>query len=556
MKKYKAELEKNKERIVILGGGFGGVYTAMHLEKLIGKNKHYEIVLVNKENYFVYQPMLAEVVGGSVGLVDTVSSLRKLLPKTKLFVREIYSIDLPKKTILLSPQFSHSTYELKYDHLVFALGNVTDFRGIPGIHEHALPFKNLSDAILIRNRVIDVVEAAACEENPQIKQELLSFVIGGGGFSGVEVAAELNDFVRKLVKSYPTIDPKIVRVVLVHSQNRLMERELSESLSRYSEKILKKRGVEIRFKQHLTSASPSEAIIDGKEKIKAKTVISTVPSSPNPLLEKLPLPLEKGKIKTDSCLLVQGYKDVWAIGDCALIPLGNKGEFCPPTAQFAIREAKALAENIVAKLKEKNVKPFHFKTIGMLGALGHHCAVAEFFGVVKISGFFAWLMWRAIYWMKLPGFDRKLKVAFSWLLDMIIPIESVQLKMTSVDGLINLHYEKGDIIFNEGDVGDYLYIIVSGTIEVLKLKDNEFICIATLAAGEYFGEMALLNEKRRMATIRCATAVDVLALRKSDFGALLSNLEGLRKGFEKTNEKRKEALDKAITDVLNKNKIA
>lgn len=550
------KLDEKKERIVILGAGFGGVYTAMHLEKLLNKNGRYEIVLVNKENYFVYQPMLAEVVGGSVGLVDTVSSLRKLLPKTKLFVREIYGVDISKKTVTLSPQFSHSTYELSYDHLVFALGNVTDFRGIPGIHEHALPFKNLADSILIRNRVIDVVESAACEEDEELKRQLLCFVIGGGGFSGVEVAAELNDFVRNLVKNYSAIDKNMVRVVLVHSQQRLMERELSENLGKYSAKILQKRGVEIRFGQHLTSASPNEAIIDGKESIKAKTVISTVPSSPNPLLEKLPLPMERGKIKTNACMLVDGYENVWAIGDCAHIPLGDGSGFCPPTAQFAMREGKTLAKNIVAKIEGKPLSPFNFKCIGMLGALGHHRAVAEFFGKVKISGFFAWLMWRAIYWIKLPGFDRKLKVAFSWFLDMIIPIESVQLKTVSTQGIMNLHYEKGDIIFNEGDIGDYLYIIVSGEIEVLTSKNNQFIRLATLSAGEYFGEMALLNEKKRAATIRCLTPVNVLALRKSDFGALMSNLEDLRKGFEETNTLRKTLLEKAINDAAKKNKIA
>lgn len=555
MKRNKLQLDKKKQRIVILGGGFGGVYTAMHLEKLLGNQKDYEIILVNKENYFVYQPMLAEVVGGSVGLIDTVSSLRKLLPKTKLFVREIYGIDLPRKTVVLSPQFSHSTYDLTYDHLVFALGNVTDFRGIPGIHEHALPFKNLADSILIRNRIIDVVESAACEENPELKKELLSFVIGGGGFSGVEVAAELNDFVRKLAKQYPEIDPKLIRVVLVHSQDRLMDRELSESLSKYSEKILKKRGVEIRFGQRLTSASPNEAVIDGKEQIKAKTVISTVPSSPNPLLESLPLPLQRGKIKTDGCMLVEGYQDVWALGDCALIPLQDK-TFCPPTAQFAIREGNTLAHNIVAKIRNKEMKPFSFKCLGMLGALGHHSAVVELFGTLKFSGFFAWLMWRAIYWMKLPGFDRKLKVAFSWLLDMIIPIESVQLKMSSTTGVISLHYEQGDIIFNEGDIGDYLYIIADGKVEILAKTEDTLTCIATLSAGEYFGEMALLNQTRRIATARCLTTVNILALRKSDFGALIANLGELKKGFEKTNQDRQKAIESSLYQVKNKNKIA
>ena len=529
-----------KKRIVILGGGFSGVYTAMHLEKLMGKQDDYEIVLVNKDNYFIYQPMLAEVVGGSLSLFDTVSPLKRLLPKTTLFIRDIYSIDIPSKTVTLSPKFSHSTHTISYDHLVLALGNVTDFKGIPGIHEHALPFKSLADAVAIRNRIIEVLEAAASEDDLEEKKALLSFVIGGGGFSGVEVGAEVNDFARKLAKAYPSIDPSMIRVVLAHKQHRLMERELSESLSAYSAKILRKRGVEIRFQQCLTSASPNEAVLDGKEMIPAKTIISTVPSSPNPLIATLPFALSHGKIKTDSHLLVEGCQDVWAIGDCASVPVEES--VAPPTAQFAIREAKTLASNIAATIRGKKLSSFHFKTIGMLGALGHQCAVAEFFGKIKISGFFAWLMWRAIYWMKLPGIDRKLKVMFSWLLDMIIPIESVQLQMTSSQGITHLHYQKGETIFHEGDLGDYLYIIVRGDIEVLKQMNGVNTRIATLSAGEYFGEMALLNETRRIATTKCLSEVDVLALKKQDFGALLANLPELKHGFERTNHERAEML--------------
>lgn len=555
MKQKKVPLQ-SKQRIVILGGGFAGVYTAMHLEHLLGRGQDYEIILVNKDNYFIYQPMLAEVVGGSLSVLDTVSSLKRLLPKTTLFIREIYSIDIQSKTVVLSPKFSHATYTLAYDHLVLALGNVTDFQGIPGIHEHALPFKTLADAIAIRNRVIEVIETAASEENPELKQSLLSFVIGGGGFSGVEVAAEVNDFARKLAKEYPSIDPKMVRVVLAHKKGRLMERELSPSLSAYSEKILTRRGVDVRFEQALTSASPNEAILDGHERVAAKTIIATVPSSPNPLLKTLSLPMVKEKIKTDIHLLVEGQQNVWAVGDCAGIPLEEGATIAPPTAQFAIREAKTLAYNIAAKIRNEAPMPFHFKSIGMLGALGHQCAVAEFFGKLKISGFFAWLMWRAIYWLKLPGLDRKLKVLFSWMLDVVIPIESVQLQMATSQGIAHLHYQQGEVIFHEGDIGDYLYIIVRGEIEVLKKIEGVDTRIATLSSGEYFGEMALLNDWCRIATTRCLTEVDVLALRKHDFGALLTNLPELKNGFEKTNYERAQMLKTLQTAPPTKDKIA
>ena len=292
-----AKMETEKKRIVVLGGGFGGIYTAMHLEKLFKHSPDYEVALVNRENYFVYQPMLAEVVGGSVGILDTINSIRGLLPKTRLFIREIESIDTEKKQIILAPQFSHTPCILSYDYLVLALGNVTDFRGMSGIHEHALAFKNLADALKIRNRVIEAIEAASTEENPDLKQKLLTFVVGGGGFSGTEVVSEVNDLVRKLAKKYPEIDPNMLRVILVHSKERLMDRELSESLGTYAGKLLAKRGVDIRFKTRLSSATPQEAILDNGERIGSKTIISTVPSSPNPIIESLSLPQEKGKIK-------------------------------------------------------------------------------------------------------------------------------------------------------------------------------------------------------------------------------------------------------------------
>ncbi|MGE0197384.1 MAG: cyclic nucleotide-binding domain-containing protein, partial [Simkaniaceae bacterium] len=385
----------------------------------------------------------------------------------------------------------------------------------------------------------DVLESAACEEDPALKQKLLTFVVGGGGFSGTEVVAEVNDLVHKLSKQYPSIHHEDIRVVLVHSKERLMERELSESLSRYAEKLLKKRGVEIRFGAHLSSATPEEAILDTGERICAKTIISTVPSSPNPLIETLPLPLEKGKIVTDAGMQVKEHPEIWAIGDCAAIPnLEGKG-ICPPTAQFAIREAKVLAHNIAASLLGRKKKEFRFKALGMMGALGHHSAVAELFGKFKFSGICAWILWRMIYWMKLPGFDRKLKVALSWILDTMIPIEAVQIKTTPSQGIAQLHFETGEIIFHQDDVGDYLYIIVSGEVEVYVTKEGKDRVIAKLGKGEYFGEMALLNQRSRLATVRCLTPVDVLALRKSDFGILISNFQELRKDFEETEKTRR-----------------
>lgn len=528
----------NKKQVVILGGGFGGIYTAMYLESLKKRKDDFDIVLINRENYFVYQPMLAEVVGGSLGITDTVNAIRKLLPETRLFIREIESVDTANQKVILAPKFSHKTTEIPYDHLVFSLGNVTDFKGIAGLHEHALSFKNLADSLIIRNQLIDVIEEAAIERSLEKKKQLLTFVVGGGGFSGTEVVAEINDYSRKLVKDYPELDPSMIRVLLVHSKDRLMERELSESLSRYAEKLLIKRGVEIRFKQRLVSATPNEALLDNGERIPSKTVISTVPSSPNPVIDATDLPKIKGRLKTDRTMQIEGSNNHWALGDCAAIPTVDGKGICPPTAQFAIREAKVLAKNIYNVLHEIPEKEeFEFKAIGMLGALGHRRAVAELFGKIKFSGIFAWLFWRTVYWIKLPGVSRKIKVALSWLLDIIVPIEPVQLKIAPSQGIARLHFEDGEVIFHEGDIGDYLYIIVDGEVKVLKEDQTE--PVATLGKGEFFGEMALLNQKTRTATIQCSKPTDVLALRKSDFGVLITNFEELRRSFEETERKRK-----------------
>jgi NADH dehydrogenase len=528
------------KQVVILGGGFGGVYTAMYLQKYLKKTKEpFEISIINRENYFVFHPMLAEVVGGSLGILDTINPISKLLKKTQLYAREIDSIDIENKKIYLIPKFSHKIKELSFDHLVLGLGTVTDFRGMAGLHEHALSFKNLADSIEIRNQIIDVMETASWTDEIALKKKLLTFVVGGGGFSGTEVVAEVNDLVRTLAKSYPEIDQNLIRVILVHSKDRLMDREMPESLGYYAEKLLKKRGVEFRFNCHLKSATPEEALLDSGEHIPTKTVISTVPSSPNPLIENLPLKLIKGKIVTDARMQAEGRNNIWAIGDCAAIPnLAGEG-ICPPTAQFAIREAKVLAYNIAASLSGWKAKDFRFKALGMMGALGHHSAVAELFGTFRFSGLLAWFMWRAIYWIKLPGIGRKIKVALTWMLDTMIPIEAVQIKAATSQGIAQLHFETGEIIFHEGDIGDYLYIIVNGEVEVYQQKEGAKKVLAKLGKGEYFGEMALLNQRSRTASIQCLSPVDVLALKKRDFGILISNFAELRKDFETTEKTRR-----------------
>jgi len=528
-------------RVVVLGGGFGGAYAALHLERLAAaRGVPLEISLVNRENYLVFQPMLAEVVAGDVGILDTLTPLRQLLTRTHLFVREIEGVDLERRVVRLGAGLTPQTHELEFDHLVVALGNVTDFRGITGLPEHALPFKTLADAVRIRNHVINVLEQCSVVRDRDVRRTLLTFVVAGGGFSGTEVAAALGDFVRRTARDYRSIPSEDIRIALIHNGPSVLERELTPRLARYATTALAKQGIELLVGVRLVAASAHSAVLSDGRRISTRTLISTVPSSPNPVVEALGLPIERGRLRCDATMAVAGGDRVWAVGDCGLIPMPG-GETCPPTAQHAIRQAKVLAENILASHTDAPQRSFAFTGLGKLGALGHHRAVAELPGGVPVAGPLAWLLWRGIYWSKLPGASRKARVAISWMSDLVLPAHPVQLNLGGGRGATQAHYEPGEIVFEEGDAADSLFMILSGRVEVLKRFDSDPQVVRTLEAGEYFGEMALLGRHPRSATTRALTPLDLLVLPGSDFSALADTLSEFRSGFEQIARARAQA---------------
>jgi len=300
--------------------------------------------------------------------------------------------------------------------------------------------------------------------------------------------------------------------------------------------------VDIRLNTRLTGATAEFALLEDGERIPTKTLVSTVPSAPNPLVADLPCKKEKGKIVVNEFLEVPDFPGVWALGDCAWVPDYKTGQACPPTAQHAIREAKCLANNLVATMRGKVKKRFAFDVLGKLGALGHHSAVGEVFGF-KISGFLAWLMWRAVYLMKLPRLDRKIRVATDWFLDLILPPDIVQIKTERRPGIGRAHYEAGEVIFRQGDKGDRLYILVDGEVEVVVANPGgaEETILAHLGPGECFGEMALVSDNLRMATVRSSTIVNVLTLDRDAFQSLFAHLPPLRGLFEQLIEQRTKA---------------
>jgi NADH:quinone reductase (non-electrogenic) len=409
-----------KKRIVILGGGFGGVYAAMHLEKLLARERAVEISLVSRDNFFLFTPMLHEIAASDLEITNIINPLRKLLHKVEVLVGDVNEIDLPSKRVLISRGYGNHPQQIDYDHLVIALGSITNFYDLPGFSELALTMKSLPDAIQLRAQIIQYLEEANSERNSTERQSLLTFVVAGGGFAGVETVAALNDFVREALPFYPNLCEDMLRVMLVHSGPVILP-ELGESLGKYTQKVLARREVEVRLNTRVKSMTKTRVFLVDGVAIPSGTLVWTAGTTPNPLTLSLPCANERGRVRVDEFLRVPDWPDVWAVGDCAFVPDNrNPGKPHPPTAQHAMRQGKVVARNIAAVLLGRRPKPFSFRTIGLLASIGRRTGVARIFGF-NFSGFFAWWMWRTIYLSKLPGLDKKIRVAFDWTRDLLFP---------------------------------------------------------------------------------------------------------------------------------------
>jgi NADH:ubiquinone reductase (H+-translocating) len=413
-----------KTRILILGGGFAGLHAAMHLDKTLARDANVEITLINRDNFFLFTPMLHEVAASDLDLTNIVNPVRQLLQRVNFFAGEVEAIDLERKRVKVSHGFDHHHHDLPYDHVIIGLGSITNFFGLPGLADRALTMKSLGDAIGVRNRLIALLEEADTECAADLRTRLLTFVVTGGGFAGVETVAAVNDFVRHAVRFYSNLREDMLRVVLVHSGTSILP-ELGEELGRYAQKQLAQRKVEIRVKTRVSGLSERGVELSTGEMIETEALIWTAGTSPNPVLLGLPCEKEHGRLKVDEKLQVPNWPGVWALGDCALIPDRETGNYHPPTAQHALREGKTLAHNLIASVQGGAMKPFSFSTLGQLAAIGQRAGVARIFGV-NFSGFTAWWLWRTIYLSKLPRFEKKLRVALDWTLDLMFGKDLVQ----------------------------------------------------------------------------------------------------------------------------------
>ncbi len=430
------------QRIVILGGGFGGAYAAMRLEKIFARDKNVEITLISEQNYLLFTPMLPEVPSSSIEAKHIISPLRAFFRKVKFQNSEVHSIDLGNRVVTTSHCSICGRLDVGFDHLVLGLGSTTNFFGLPGVAEQALPMKSLNDAMILRNHIIDLLEHADMQTDSPMRKVMLTFVVAGGGFAGVETVAEIRDFLDRASRYYGHVRAEDVRVVLVHSGSRILP-EISERLAAYALRQLRKRDVEVVLNMKVASATADFMELANKERIRTKTLVWTAGVTPSPLLATLPCGRNKrGQIIVNKYLEVPDHPGLWGLGDCAEIRNPESGQPYPPTAQHAIREGKLVAENIAASIRGAAKSQFRYKPLGVLASLGRRSAVAEILGF-RFSGFFAWWLWRTIYLFKLPGLERKLRVAMDWTLDLFFARDIVLLKVFMRQGASEVPIDSG-----------------------------------------------------------------------------------------------------------------
>ncbi len=403
---------------MIAGGGFAGLYAAKYLDKHLARRPDIEVTLIARENFILFTPMLHEVAAGDLAPGDIVNPLRRILRHVNVVEADVQGVDLTGRKVRCLHGLDRSELEYDFDHLLLALGSETNFFDNAGIRDWAVTMKNLSDAALLRNRMVAFLEEATLENDAAARRQSLTFVIAGGGFAGAETAGAVNDFVRETAKFYPRFGDEEIRVVVVHPGDYLLP-ELGEELGRYAEGKLRERKVEVIKGARVASYDGWVVTLNNGISIPAATLVWTAGVKPSPVVAALPCAKEKGRIVADQYLQVPGFDGFWAVGDCAAVPDGYEtGIFFPPTAQHGMREAVVAAKNIERTILGQPLKPFRYRTMGMLASIGHHTGVASMFGF-KFSGFIAWWMWRSVYLAKLPRLVKKLRVMLAWTLDLL-----------------------------------------------------------------------------------------------------------------------------------------
>jgi len=506
---------------IILGGGFAGVYAAKSLGKALGKDRQpSSLAIVASENHMVFQPMLPEVAGAALSPRHVVNPIRSLCRSAKVFKAEASRIDLENQTLQINGGDFVGKIELGFKQIGLCLGAQINLSAIPGMQEHALLLQNVGDAMRLRAHIMSRLEEANLAFDEEVRRRLLSFVIVGGGYSGVETAGQLLDLARAIHRQYKNISWDDFRFTLIHSRDHLLP-TLTKRLGEYAASHLRKRSLDILLNRRAKSVTANRAYLDDGSHIETNTVICTIGNAPHSLSlslnEEYGLELEGGRIKTQPDCSIEQFPFLWAAGDCASVPQED-GTPSPPTAQFALRQGELMGRNMARRSQDRATRPFRFKAIGELASIGHHSAVAEIKGL-RFSGLFAWWMWRSIYLMKLPGIERKLRVVFDWTLELFFPRDINLLNPRYTTGVTETYLEKGDVLFHQGDPAFSFYIIKSGSIEL----SDKGKAVKTVHANQHFGERALLQRTNYTFKATALEPTTLVTIRDSLFQQIIES---------------------------------
>lgn len=400
--------------LLIVGGGFAGTRAAQTLERTLPPD--WMLTLISQENFITFNPLLPEVVGASILPSHVIAPHRQMIHCSHVCMAQVTEIDTAARVV---HYLGEGVGTIPYDQLILACGTNANLDVVRGMGNYGLPLKTLGDAMFLRNRIIARLEQAELQPDPEHRRWLTSFIVVGGGFSGVETAGELVDFLYASLRYYRRISCEDLRIVLLHGTDRLLP-ELSPQLGAFTLRKMLSRRIDVRLNARAVRVTARDVHLETGEIIQGGTVICTIGTQPNGLLETIPAAKNRGRLVVNPDFSVPGVEAVWAAGDCAAVVNALDGQLCPPTAQFAEAQAKQLAANIVARLKGQATRPFRYRPKGQLCSVGHNKAVAEIFGV-KISGFVAWLMWRGLYLLRIPTLARKSRLFLEWNWAMFFP---------------------------------------------------------------------------------------------------------------------------------------
>lgn len=515
--------------IVIAGGGFAGAYCAKAVGHALGREGAQRVALIAERNVMVFQPMLAEVAGSSLSALDVVNPLRQFCRHVNVLQGAVQSVDWKKRELTLDGGRFTRNHTVQFEHLVLALGSVTDLSRVPGMADYGWPMKSVADALRLRAAVINRLEEANLIEDASVRQRLMTFVIVGGGYTGVETGGQLLDLLREVKSLYLNLRDTPLRVVLVHSRDHLLE-EIGEKLGDYAQHVLEKRGMELRLGVRVTEVTSGKVILSDGSFIEANTVVSTIGSAPNPvvmdLCKQLGIEADKGRIPVDATMRVTGQTHLWAAGDGAAVPWNDRGEIkpSPPTAQFALRQGRQLGLNLVRALRGEALRPFTYRYLGQLATVGERAAVAEMFGF-RFSGFIAWFVWRTVYLAKLPGTLRKLRVMIDWTFDLFFQRDISVVLPPADDLLRSIHLEKGELLFSRGDKCRGVFFVRRGALIQSGNREDVDGQAATLPANSIIDQDWVDLEGRWTVTLVAAESSDVMVFRGRAFDLLKTRLQ-------------------------------